>query len=277
MSSARSSPNHFADHLARRFRTGAGSGAEQSLFGTVAQIAGIFLGLYFTAVSAIAAAVYADVPGEVRLVLLREKVGNVYIRTVAFLGAFALILLSAITLGVRVGLLNVAVTGVLSALSIFAFVVLGLRAFNFFSPDTLVGYLIADIVPLIDASQRGSFGVANRAIPYNYQRRAEDLLGTLQSVIRLSSSRQSVTARSLLQTVRSIFQLVYFYASKKARNRATSALLPLQAGRAARASGGVRRGHGRPSAATEAIRAFCNLVSRKRTWLAQVDADGADS
>lgn len=209
-------PDRLAVVLAIRFRTGADPTVEQALFSTVAQISGIFLGLYFAAVSAIAAAVYADVPGEVRLVLIREKVGNVYIRTVAFMGAFVLILLSALSVHVHVGLLNILFAGMLSALSVLAFVALGYRAFNFFSPDTLVGYLISDVIPLIDSVQRGSFGVGNRAIPYNYQRRAEDLLDTLHSVIRLSSSRKSVTARSLLQIVRSIIHLLYFYASRKA-------------------------------------------------------------
>ena len=44
-----------------------------SVFGTIAQIAGVFLALYFTAVSAIVSSVYANVPGDVRLLLTREK------------------------------------------------------------------------------------------------------------------------------------------------------------------------------------------------------------
>lgn len=209
-------PDDFAISLARRFRIGADPSAEQVLFSTTAQICGVFLGLYFAAISSIAATVYADVPGDVRLVLIREKVGNIYIRTVAFLGATVLILLSLLAAHVHVGLLNILFVGVLGTLSVLAFVTLGLRAFNFFSPDTLVGYLISDAIPLIDSVQRGSLGTRSRAIPYNYQRLTEDRLDTLDSVILLSSSRTSVTARSLLQIVRSIIHLLYFYTMRKA-------------------------------------------------------------
>lgn len=207
-------PHDFADRTARRFKNGAHSG-ELTLFGTIAQIAGIFLGLYFAAVSGIAAAVYADVPGEVRLLLTREKLGSVYIKIVAFLGAFALVLSTAVVLGIRVGLANVAVVGALSALSIFAFVNLGLRAFYFFSPDTLAGYVMQDVVPLFHASRRGRFGSKSRSILYNYQRQAEELLSTFRAVVSLSATRTSVTERSLIRIVDGTLRLLYIYESVK--------------------------------------------------------------
>lgn len=214
-------PDDFADRTARRFGQGARSG-ELSLFVTVAQIAGIFLGLYFAAVSGIAAAVYADVPGEVRLLLTREKLGNVYIKIVAFIGALALVLSTAIVLGIDVGLVNVAVVGVLSALSIFAFVMLGVRTFYFFSPDTLTGYVLKDVLPLFQGSRRGKFGSKSRAIPYNYQRQAEELLSTLRAVVSLSATRTSVTERSLLRIVLGDLQLLYVYESLKGDIESTS-------------------------------------------------------
>jgi hypothetical protein len=214
-------PDDLADRTARPFRQGASAG-ELALFGTVAQIAGIFLGLYFAAVSAIAAAVYADVPGEVRLLLTREKLGNVYIKMVAFLGAFALVLSTAIVLGIDIGLVNVAVVGLLSALSIFAFVMLGVRTFYFFSPDTLTGYVIKDVLPLFEGSRRGKFGSTSRAIPYNYQRQAEELLSTLRAVVSLSATQTSVTERSLLQIVLGSLRLLYVYESLKGDIESTS-------------------------------------------------------
>jgi hypothetical protein len=56
-----------------------------NLFSSLAQIAGVFLGLYFTAVSVVASTVYARVQGDVRSLLLRDKVGNHYIGIVASL------------------------------------------------------------------------------------------------------------------------------------------------------------------------------------------------
>jgi hypothetical protein len=206
-------PDQAVPHITERFARPAPGAL--SVFGTVAQIAGVFLALYFTAVSAIVASVYANVPGDVRLLLTREKLGSVYVWLVAFTGAYALILSTAVLLGVRVGLLNVAVIGLLSAISVFAFVKLGVRTFNFFSPDLLAGYVIAEVVPLIESSRRGRFASRTPAIPYNYQRWAESHLETLRSIIQLSASRPSVTERSLLQMVESCLYLSYFYGSRK--------------------------------------------------------------
>lgn len=66
---------------------------------TTIQVAGVFLGLYFAAVSVVASTVYARVQGDVRNLLVREKVGNFYIRTVALLGAAATVMLAAAALG----------------------------------------------------------------------------------------------------------------------------------------------------------------------------------
>jgi hypothetical protein len=66
---------------------------------TLAQIAGLFLGLYFTAISVVAGTSYARVPAEILDALVREKVGNLYIQVVAFFGGVSLMLLCASNLG----------------------------------------------------------------------------------------------------------------------------------------------------------------------------------
>jgi hypothetical protein len=115
-----------------------------TLLGTIAQVTGVFLGLYFTAVSAVASAAYAKVPNTVRALVVEEKVGNVYIRLVAFEAALATFLLAAHTLGIFLGYLNLVLVSVGAVFSIFAFVFLGFRTFYFFDPTQLVGYVERD-------------------------------------------------------------------------------------------------------------------------------------
>src|SRR6266542_6156197 len=47
---------------------------------SLAQIGGVFIALYFTAVTAAAGAIYATVPNNIRELLTRERIGNIYIR-----------------------------------------------------------------------------------------------------------------------------------------------------------------------------------------------------
>src|SRR5256886_10161228 len=106
----------------------------RQLLNTVVQIAGLFLTLYFTAISVIASTVYARVPGDVRTLAVDEKVGNVYIRIVAILGAVSILYLIAGVMGVQIGLIGLVAIGALSILSLFSFLFLGKRTFNFFQP-----------------------------------------------------------------------------------------------------------------------------------------------
>jgi hypothetical protein len=115
------------------------------LLETLAGVSGVFLALYFTAVSTVAATAYADVPSEARDLLVRDKLGNSYVRVVAFLAAVSVGLLairapnhSAVTLAVPVVLAAAAV-------AIFAFVELGRRAFQFFDPVALANLALGDL------------------------------------------------------------------------------------------------------------------------------------
>lgn len=106
-------------------------------FSTLAQISGLFLGLYFTAISVVAGTNYARVPTEILDALVREKVGNLYIRIVALFGGVSLILLGLVNLGYTPGTLNIILALLLGVASLFSFVELGRRAFYFFDPTKL--------------------------------------------------------------------------------------------------------------------------------------------
>jgi hypothetical protein len=110
----------------------------QNFLNTVVQLTGLFLTLYFTAISLIASSVYARVPGDVRTLAVDEKVGNVYIKIVAVLGALSILYLLAGIVGFRVGLVGIAAVGALSIASLFSFLFLGKRTFNFFQPTAFV-------------------------------------------------------------------------------------------------------------------------------------------
>jgi hypothetical protein len=120
-------------------------GAAASLLGTLAQIAGVFLGLYFAAVGTLISARYANVPPNVRELMFADKLGNQYIKLVALFGALATLLLAAQSLGIPAGLLNLAVVTVLGVATILSFVVLGRRAFTFFDPGSLVSQLGSEL------------------------------------------------------------------------------------------------------------------------------------
>lgn len=176
------------------------------LFETIGGVTGVFLALYFTAVSTVAATAYADVPTETRDLLVREKLGNSYVRVVAFLTAFSVgaLGLHALNKGPFGLAVVVAVFG--SGVAVFAFVALGRRAFQFFDPVAIASLALSD---LADAVGRAS-GVhrpprdANAAVARGDAKRVADALSSLIALAverpRLGSALGALLRRVLTAT-----------------------------------------------------------------------------
>ena len=190
-----------------------------NILSTLAQIAGVFLGLYFTAVSIVASTVYARVPGDVRSLIIHEKVGNVYIRIVALLGAVATLLLAANALGFYTGILNFVLVTFLGIIAIFSFVVLGIRTFNFFDPTRLVKHLARDLMKWIRAATPAGFQWQNPSFQTHYQQQAESLLMTYRNIVYLANREeyQHLQEKSLTELGLSALGLLRLYTQEKSR------------------------------------------------------------
>lgn len=92
----------------------------------------VFLALFFTTLGVVATTAYADVPGELRTVFLRERENTVYVNTVVRALVFGTVLLAAHTVGYHPYSVTVLVFAVLSLLSVFGSAALGVGLFNFF-------------------------------------------------------------------------------------------------------------------------------------------------
>ncbi|HXV06087.1 MAG TPA: hypothetical protein VFP23_09325, partial [Solirubrobacterales bacterium] len=103
--------------------------AYDSLLETVAAATGVFLALYFTAVSAIAASIYVDVPHDIRNLIVGDRLGNLYVRIVAFAMALCTLLLVVHAGAGAAYRLVPPIVGLLAVISIFAFIRLGRHAF----------------------------------------------------------------------------------------------------------------------------------------------------
>lgn len=184
---------------------------------TMIQVAGVFLGLYFTAISVVASTVYARVQGDVRDLLVRERVGNYYVRVVALLGVVGTILLAARALNYSPGVLNLLLVAFLGGLSILSFVVLGSRVFNFFNPVPLVSYVGEDLAREIIAVTPEGYRWQDQSFQDYHQRRAENLLRTYGNIVHLATQEDYLRGDALRQLATGALSLLRFYAHNKSR------------------------------------------------------------
>jgi hypothetical protein len=199
-------------------------GSILTLLNTEITVVSLFTTLYFTSICVIASTVYSRVPGDVRTLAVGEKVGNIYIRLVVFLGAFCIIHLIGTGFGYKVGALALLTVGVSSLLATFAFLKLGVRLFNFFDPAALVGFIAAEIAPFLTglSKDRGLFG--DDVFHNHYRKLVGSQLATLRSIIALASKEEyhKLNSQTISWLLATTIRLESFYAKKKYRVRSNS-------------------------------------------------------
>lgn len=184
----------------------------QSLLDTVVQVTALFLGLYYTAVSVIVSTSYKDVPGGVRRRILTEQAGNFYINLVAFTGAVALLMDGLLVGGWNPGWLNLGILVLCSVGSALAFVVLGVRLFNFFDPATIAQACVKDIVTHARSATSQGYRSGDPSFQHWYRKRAEDDLTILHGIVVLAASVRGRARESLKTALDHIVVLLTIYA-----------------------------------------------------------------
>ncbi|HEY4129454.1 MAG TPA: hypothetical protein VGM50_02500 [Gemmatimonadaceae bacterium] len=204
----------WLSRLAQFFVRGMDAGIQANLYATIAQIAGVFLGLYFTALSVVASTSYRDVPADLRSVVVEERAGTIYLKVVAYTGASALICLGALSAGWSPGVFNVGALAVLSAASILSFVVLGLRVFTFFDPGSIATYLSSRIVDSARASTPRGYAWTDQSFQSHQQRIASRAANALRTLVGVTSS-STTSASSVAAVAKRALATLAAYASIK--------------------------------------------------------------
>ncbi|HEV2416314.1 MAG TPA: hypothetical protein VGX94_00770 [Terriglobia bacterium] len=193
------------------------NGTAAALLSTLAQIAGIFLGLYFAVVGTPVSTRYADVPPNVRELMIADKLGNQYIKLVALFGAVATLLLAAQSLSIPYGLLNLTVVAFLGVATILSFIVLGRRAFEFFDPGALVNQLGSELIGWIDRATRLRYFGRQRAFQAHYQKQAAALLSSYEGVVRLAAQDDVTRQHTLPYLAVHALGILTYYGRRKSR------------------------------------------------------------
>jgi hypothetical protein len=188
-----------------------------SFFTAFVQVAGAFLALYFTAVSVVVSTVYARVQGDVRSLILRDKVSNAYVGLVAMLGATSTVLLAALALGRLPSVSNLIFAVLLGIASFYSFVKLGLRIFHFFDPTRLVSYLTSDIVKWVRSATSKGYRWLDESFQAHYQRQADAVLTTYRNIILMANREEHLQSDALVDLAQHAFSVLDFYGQEKSK------------------------------------------------------------
>lgn len=166
-----------------------------TLLEAIIGVGGVFIGLYYTAISTIGGAIYARVPNNIRDLLAQEQVGNAYMRLLASLTSFAVCLLAFHTLGLDPIVLAIPLLILGAGVMIIGFVRLGARAFYFFDPTILSDRLFKQLFQCHRQVQAGGYRWFDRSFQNHAHRRAQTTIDTLATVSEIAAKEPHLNGR----------------------------------------------------------------------------------
>jgi hypothetical protein len=182
---------------------------------TLAQIGGVFLALYFTALTAAAAAIYSQVPEHIRNLLAEEPVGNVYIKLLTFTTFTPLCLVSLTSLGLLPLRTAVPALVFFAGVGIMAFAKLGHRAFDLFSVMRLSKSAFANFGRALGQARAGSFRWRDPSFQNHAHKQGASAMRDLVTFSEICSKADTLKGKPLLDLVVETVGVLKWYEGQK--------------------------------------------------------------
>ena len=166
-----------------------------TLLAAVVGIGGIFIGLYYAAISSVGSTIYADVPNDIRELFAQERVGTSYMKFLAVVTYLGICLLALNTVGFEPVFVAVPLVVLSAGLAIIGFVLLGTRAFYLFDPTILSGLVVETLQRCTRQMQAGGF----RWIDNRFQEHAFEVasfsINRLKTITDLSADKPQLNGK----------------------------------------------------------------------------------
>lgn len=188
--------------------------AVSTFVGTGVAVAATLLGLYYATVGVVASTIYKDVSGEVRDLFVRERTGEIYIRSLVLTVVGGLAILVARAFGYNVSWLSLLAMAVLAALTSVWLMVLGQRLFGFFDPSLLTRSLSGRILRAIEvASDPASRDSSVRQRWAHLE--VHISLGIYEKIVELLEGSSLRDARAPLSVTKQLLGVLGMYSARK--------------------------------------------------------------
>lgn len=182
----------------------------------IAGVMGVFLGLYFNAVSTvISSETYSSASGDVRELVLKDRLGNNYVKLVAFLTSLSVVLLAFSATDIPPSHLAIPLLAIVSCLAIFAFVKLGFKTFFLSDPTLLLGTLSGELLKWVKQATYSGYQWRDPSFQEHYRKQALKSSNTLVTLAELSSSRTELQSKSHPRLLNGLLALVSVYYDDK--------------------------------------------------------------
>ena len=172
---------------------------------------GIFIGLYYAAISAIGAGIYARVPNDLRRLLAQERLGSAYMFFLASLTVLGLTFLGFHVAGFEPVALAVPLMVIFGGVAVIGFVRLGARAFFLSDPTSLSSGLLRELQSSYQQVQVGSLRWSDELFQNHAHSIAQAHAETLDTVAGLTAREPHLNGRPFFNLSKALLALLQEY------------------------------------------------------------------
>lgn len=192
-----------------------GTEATDALLTAIASVSGVFLGLYFTAISGIASNFLLRATQSIRRYFLSTPIGNQFVQTVAITGIVSIFYLTAKSFGHPIHPVGLAFLSILAAYIIIRFWWVGSNVFYSLEPTSSMPHVIKNIYDYLIGITPPGFKWNKPAIQNHYRRLTIDSLELIDDLNDFGVRELKLSDEQLIISLRHLSDLLYIYSDIK--------------------------------------------------------------
>ena len=178
---------------------------------SITSLGGIFIGLYYAAISTIVSSFYATVPSNIRDLLKQERLGNVYMQFLSFITFLGLSFISLRILGFDRIFSAIPIMLIFAGIGIIAFVKLGQRAFNLFDPVILSNNIFEQLKRYTKLIRIGGFRSFDISFQHHIYKLAKNSLDTLCTLSDICSKETHLRGTPFISLSKNLLSFLVYY------------------------------------------------------------------
>ena len=183
-----------------------------TLLTTIAGIGGVFIGLYYTALSTVSGAMYARVPNNIRNLLEQDQTGKLYINFLSILSFSCIMFVAFYVVGLGKIQWITPFIALFAGVGILSFSRLGRRAFNFFDPTSLSGTIFTQLTQAVEMAAH-----RDRSFQSHAHRLATHCIATLKTLADICAKEPHLRGEPYAQFSRIVIEFLLLYQISRCR------------------------------------------------------------
>lgn len=178
-------------------------------------VGGVFIGLYYAAISTVCSAIYADKPNNIRNLLALDRVSSFYMDLLVLLTSFGVCLLAIHVLGGEPAILAMLLLLFGAGWMIVGFIQLGRRAFNLFDPTTLAEPIFKQLESCWTQIQTNSRCWSDQNLQTKYHKDAQEAIDTFTTLSDLTAEAKHLNGRPFADLCKNLLSFLIDYEKAK--------------------------------------------------------------